>query len=127
MKNKTLKKMLTAISITPVIAANRAAKARGLKLIDSLTEESVIIYGGMRDPGLEGYHKPTAFPHAAWLYHGKKFKAKVWRHDGADSWPVIVDVKVEIIDPNSKWSEVLVTTNEKQFRVMRNGAFFPHL
>lgn len=127
MKNKTFKQMMSDVSISPVCRANRAAKARGAKLVDSLNNDSVIVYGGMRDPSLEGYHKPTAFPKAAYLYHGKQFKAKVWRHEGADSWPVTVNVKVEIIDPSSLWSEVLVTTNEKQFRVMRNAAFFHHL
>lgn len=128
MKNKTFKQMIKDIAVSPVARANRAAKARGAKLIDRLTAESVLVYSSMKGgPSLEGYHKPTVFPNIVSLYHGKQFKVKVWRHDGADSWPVVVDVKVDIIDPASMWSEVLVKTNEKEFRIMRHAMFFHHL
>lgn len=128
MKNKTFKQMIKDIAVSPVARRNRAAKARGAKLIDRLTAESVLVYSGMKGgPSLEGHHKPTVFPNIASLYHGKQFKVKVWRHDGADSWPVMVDVKVDIIDPTSMWSEVLVKTSEKEFRVMRHAMFFHHL
>lgn len=127
MKNKTFKKMMNDLAVSPVARANRAANARGAKLVDRLNADCVLVYGGMRKPSLEGYHKATAFPTQAYLYHGKEFKVKVWRHEGADCWPVVVDVKVEIIDPTSVWSEVLVTTNEKEFRIVRGGEFFHHL
>lgn len=128
MKNKTFKQMIGDLSVLPVVRRNRAAKARGAKLVDRLTAESVLVYSGMNGgPSLEGYHKPTVFPNIVLLYHGKQFKVKVWRHEGADSWPVVLDVTVAIIDPTSMWSEVLVKTNEKEFRIMRHATFFHHL
>lgn len=128
MKNKTFKQMIADISLSPVARYNRAARARGAKLIDRLTADSVLVYSaGSGVPSLGGYHKPTAFPGPAYLYHGKQFKVKVWRHEGAESWPVVLDVKVDILDPTSMWSEALVKTNEKEFRIIRHGTFFSHL
>lgn len=127
MKNKQLKESLKSLLTSTLAAANEAAIRRGKKAIAKLNQDSLIIFGGTRNPSLNGVHKRTEFQDCAELFIGKSFKVKVWRHDGADSWPEIVDVTVGMPSADHRWANIQITTPKKQFDVIRYGSFFGQL
>lgn len=123
MKNKTFKQSIKDATANPIQVARLAAKRRGMKAVGSLTADSVIVFGGMSNPELQGARKRTIMPDCPIAYAGKQFKVKTWRHDGADSWPVIVDVTVGEVDMSTPWATVEITTPDKTFHRMYHANF----